>query len=951
MTLGVEARPGALFERQPALAEVERAVKAAAGGQGSAVVVRGPAGIGKTTLLEEAARRVRRQGMRVLVARGTRLEREFAFGVVRQLFDPLLMRAGRQRRERMFGGAARLADPLFGMDGPSELRVDFGVDASGFAILHGLWWLLGNVAAEQPVGLVVDDMHWCDGASSRWLAFLAPRIRDVPVVLLASGRSDEPQAPAEWAALRETASAVVELDPLSLAASTELLGRELVDVPTGRFAEACHRATGGNPFFLTELARDLRARGIHASDENVTAVSSLAPDTVARSVVGRLAARSPDVGRLARAVAVLGEEVSVLDAAELAEMDEATARYAAAMLVELAILRSAQELKFEHPIVRDAIYESIPPVIRAGMHRQAVGILERRGRPLEMQAAHLLRTEPGSDPSVVSTLRRAAAEAAARGATDTAADYLARAAVEPPPIEDRAEVLADLGYVELRTGRPAAAEHLRAAAAEAEDPAVRAQAVSDLTGVLVLQGDVDAAVAVADEARAKLGGGAPALAIDTQLLMVGLIGRGSVWARLAGRLHALADQARAAGEEGRPLLAMLAADQIRRGGSQAVTGELAVAALAEDTLLSRGPDYPPFLFAVYAAIRGDEIEFAVGVLERALQVARERGSLPGYAFASCYLGMAQILCNELDASEANLRGALDAARENAWPLLEWQVLNPLLILLAKRGYVDDAQAELERGGFEDELPNNVIGTALLAGRAVVRYGQGRWQEAYEDFVECGRRNAEYSDRSRNYWWRADASMALAHLGRHAQALELAEAELAIAREWGDPVEVARALHARGVAGGEAGLNDLQAAAELLDGLNGLGHVACLVDLGATLRRANRRRDAREYLYRALELAERLGTPRYAARARTELAAAGARPRRVLRTGLDSLTPSELRIAKLASAGLSNPAVAQELFVTRKTVEKHLGNVYLKLDISSRERLPALLAAGGHDSVG
>ena len=317
----------------------------------------------------------------------------------------------------------------------------------------------------------------------------------------------------------------------------------------------------------------------------------------------------------------------MLDAAELAEMDEATARYAAAMLVELAILRSAQELKFEHPIVRDAIYESIPPVIRAGMHRQAVGILERRGRPLEMQAAHLLRTEPGSDPSVVFTLRRAAAEAAGR------APRIRRLTIWLAPRWSRHRSrtgprFLPIFYVQLRTGRPAAAEHLRAAAAEAEDPAVRAQAVSDLTGVLVLQGDVDAAVAVADEARAKLGGGAPALAIDTQLLMVGLIGRGSVWARLAGRLHALADQARAAGEEGRPLLAMLAADQIRRGGSQAVTGELAVAALAEDTLLSRGPDYPPFLFAVYAAIRGDEIEFAVGVLERALQVAGSAGRFP-----------------------------------------------------------------------------------------------------------------------------------------------------------------------------------------------------------------------------------------------------------------------------------------------------------------------------------
>ena len=142
MTLGVEARLGALFERQPALAEVERAVKAAAGGQGSAVVVRGPAGIGKTTLLEEAARRVRRQGMHVLVARGTRLEREFAFGVVRQLFDPLLMRAGRQRRERMFGGAARLADPLFGMDGPASSGSTSGLmrAASRFSTGYGGCW-------------------------------------------------------------------------------------------------------------------------------------------------------------------------------------------------------------------------------------------------------------------------------------------------------------------------------------------------------------------------------------------------------------------------------------------------------------------------------------------------------------------------------------------------------------------------------------------------------------------------------------------------------------------------------------------------------------------------------------------------------------------------------------------------------------------------------------------
>jgi DNA-binding CsgD family transcriptional regulator len=291
-----------------------------------------------------------------------------------------------------------------------------------------------------------------------------------------------------------------------------------------------------------------------------------------------------------------------------------------------------------------------------------------------------------------------------------------------------------------------------------------------------------------------------------------------------------------------------------------------------------------------------------------------------------------------------LRSAAEAGRDNGWRLLEWQALGFLMIVLAERGDVDEAQAELERGGLEGELSGNIMATALLSGRAVVRSAQGRWREAYEDFAECGRQEAPYSERSQTTWWRADAAMALAHLGELTQALELADTEVAAATQWGDPLTIARATHARGLAKGEDGIDDLEAASVLFEQCGyDIGLAACLVDLGALLRRTKRRSDAREPLRRALEIAQRIGSHRYAERARIELAASGARARSVMRVGVDALTPSELRIAGLAASGLSNPEIAQQLFVTRKTVEKHLGSVFAKLDVKQRGELAVALS--------
>ena len=178
-----------------------------------------------------------------------------------------------------------------------------------------------------------------------------------------------------------------------------------------------------------------------------------------------------------------------------------------------------------------------------------------------------------------------------------------------------------------------------------------------------------------------------------------------------------------------------------------------------------------------------------------------------------------------------------------------------------------------------------------------------------------------------------------------QARELADAELTLANQAGTPraIGVAQRTVAL-VSGSDDAVEQIRGALEVLEGSPArLEHAATLVELGAALRREGHRREAREPLREGLDLATRCGAVAIGERAQTELAAAGARPRRLELTGVESLTPSERRISTMASEGLSNPQIAQSLFLTRRTVEMHLTNAYRKLDISSREDLPGALS--------
>src|SRR5919198_6089588 len=293
-----------LVEREREVAALAALLDAAPAGEGRVAWIEGPAGIGKSALLAEARRHAAGLDTRVLAARGSELEREFPFGVVRQLFEGLL--ADPAARERALGGAAAPAAAVFGA--PDAVAGDVS-----FAALHGLFWLALNLASEGPLFLAIDDLHWCDRPSLRFVAYLARRLEGQPILVAATIRSGEPGT--DVALLGEIAHdpATVAVRPVPLSAeAVRLLVRErLGEAADETFCTACHEATGGNPLFLRQLLTALEADHVQPDAAHAGVVLEIGPRAVSRTVIMRLARLSEDAIAVARAVAVLAESASL----------------------------------------------------------------------------------------------------------------------------------------------------------------------------------------------------------------------------------------------------------------------------------------------------------------------------------------------------------------------------------------------------------------------------------------------------------------------------------------------------------------------------------------------------------------------------------------------------------------------------------------------------------------
>jgi DNA-binding CsgD family transcriptional regulator len=237
---------------------------------------------------------------------------------------------------------------------------------------------------------------------------------------------------------------------------------------------------------------------------------------------------------------------------------------------------------------------------------------------------------------------------------------------------------------------------------------------------------------------------------------------------------------------------------------------------------------------------------------------------------------------------------------------------------------------------------------LIAARGRLRLAERRPAAALGDLLAAGDLLARLRISTPTIAWRSDAALAHLALGAQAEARALAVEEVTLAQAFKGPGTLGVALRAAGLTdGGSRGIERLRQAVRVLEGSGArLEHARAMADLGATLRRAGHRAESRDVLRVAFDLAHGRGAIALTERTRTELVAAGGRPRRLVLSGLDSLTPSERRVAQLAADGLSNRDIAQNLFITTRTVEGHLTHAYHKLAITSREQLPAALPPPG-----
>ena len=928
----------ALLERADELVAIDTAIAAAQSSAGKLVVIEGPAGIGKTSLLAEGRARAADSGLMVFYARASELEAAFSFGVVRQLFEAAMATASPAERSSLLGGAAARAARLFSADdSAAEGEEDV------YALLHGLYWLTVNLAESRPLALAVDDVQWADPSSLRWLAYLARRLDGLPVCVLATLRPVEEEHPLLTEVLADPATAIVRPNALSAPSVAELVRQELGGDADEAFCLAGHHATGGNPLLLRELLRTLAAEDVAPVAASLPRVERLAPDAVTRSVRLRLGRLSTEAVRLAGAVAVLGDRVERDQAAALAELERRQIAPAAAALARVDLLHPEPPFAYVHPLVRNAVYESIPPQEREAEHARAAALLAELGAPPEQAAAQLLLAPPESVPGAVELLRDAADRAAGEAGLESAVRYLTRALEERLEDEERGELLLELADVETNVGAPTLITHLREARSLVREPDRRAKVSLALGHALYWAGEEEQGVEVLEQALAEHA------ELDVELrhrleaeLVVNATRVPSQYERARERLARL-DVSLDEGPGARVLVCGQAYHEAVGGGDAEHAAATAYAGLTAMSDEERARNYTG---GIYALLHTDRLDDGLRLLDATLTDARRRGDVFHFSSLSMTRGIFQYARGALVEAEADARAGLEALpHRNVW---FWPTTHGWLAqILVERGSIDEAAALLD--AVEPSVAPDAFSRApLLRARTLVAAARGDHHAALEHALELGRMLTSFGHTNppASYpAWRSLAALEHHALGDAKDALALVEEEVELARDWGAPRTLGRSLRILGlIQGGHEGTAHIREAVAVLEPSPArLEHAYALANLGAALRRANRRAEAREHLRLALELAQRSGATLLAEEAHEELVATGARPRRILQSGAASLTPSERRIAAMAAEGMSNRDIAQALFVTLRTVEMHLSNAFRKLEVSSRTQLAAALA--------
>ncbi len=941
-----------ILERDGELARIADALDSAVAGNGRVIVIEGLAGIGKTRLVREARELARQRGFGRLQATGDETETSMSWGVVRQMVERSVSRYSGEVRQAILDGPAGRA--LQVLDAATE-RADHGAgDGAGDAdiarTLHALWWVAIDLSATRPLLITVDDAQWADQPSLRYLGYLARRVADLPIALVVSTR---PPTGGTGPLTELTVSPYVErllpeaLSPSAVAAFHTPGG----SLPCAEVVAAMHAACGGNPFLTGALLDELVSAG-HDVAKPVTAhaISGLGPATISRAMLSRL---SPDALALAGAAAVLGLEASPYLARQVAQLDDAALEAGVADLVRANVLvGGADGLTFVHPVIREATIAALGSLTVAGMHARAALELQARHAAPAQLAVHLLHAPVGTLPDAADVLDQASASALAAGDRLVATACLERALLERPGdlvLRER------LGATLLRADRAEEAHDLLAEAARATTDVRRRAELQAATcqSTLVAHG----AEAAVEELEAVLAGWPPLDDEPHRLVLEAALGvtrqfvpsqRRQAFAHLA-RFEDLAGDT----PEERTLLALNA----QRGRHQTLHHErvadfarraLGTGALFDDAARS-SEGLVSWTLAMMALLSADGIAEGRVEIERGRQRVLRAGSPVDFAMLANAASLVAWRTGDVPATESEAEAVLAA--------IEHEPLRPEVVALRAtaaqfRCYValerrDLASCTATLAEFDGTSGGvRVIPTMwLLEVRARAKLAGGDPHGALVHVEELRTMLHDADVDPAGLAWRLPAAIAHSRLGHEEQASTLLAEQVALATAWGCPTELGSALRvaARFESDPEVRTSQLgEAVAVLEQAHDRLERAKALVDLSEAWRTQGRRTEARELLDRATDLAIACGGTALQTRISEALQALGDRPRRVVAPGPDSLTASERRVATLAVIGRSNRDIAQELFVSPKTVENHLGRVYTKLGIASRRELASAL---------
>lgn len=883
-----------LLDRDGELAAVASGAAAAAAGDGSLVVVEGAAGTGKTAMLVAAQGYGLDAGLNCLRACCSELERDFAFGAVCQLLGGAFAELSSDIRSELLAKAPGAGIAAGGTMGADDSRPDQAPE-----VLHGLHQLLYLLAGRQPVQLLVDDAHWADLPSLRFLHYLQPRLEGLALqVVVAVRTAEEPSLPD---GLSFAGAKRLSLRPFGRCTvgqlSQDRLQREVPD----RFLDCCLHATGGNPLFVLALLDEMAGRNLEPEPD---AVRDLGSALVARSVRRRLATLPPAATRYAEALAVLGNRRWPAALQRMAAVNTVAALRSWAALVDAGMLTTATDTGFVHPIVWSSVRDGLAPSRRDALHAQAAALLRQAGATAEETAAHVLRAPAGLIVFAVDTLRRAANSSWVRGAPDVATTYLARALEEPLAPVERYEVLLDLGVAGAQAGDPRAREHLAAAVELAPHAAARAAAAAALAKVLYALGESRSAVAMLlTELDATSDLVCRDQVEDVLFEMIDL--DLSLRPSLAGRRP---------GAQPRTVLqhAHRAVELTIAGVDRASAATSTAAALEGDALLDEHDMY--FLLLTFLMSQYDGYDGAVDSHNRAIETAQRRGSGGSAAVATAHRGRTRVYQGRLAEALVDTSQAWTmAVGAGEWRSIQQIVAEGYANALIAAGDIAVAEQVLQAAPVELPIRTTQDATGLIT-RGRVRSRVNDLHGALDDLLTGGRHLVSWGlVNPAPYPWRSETADVLSRLGRHAEAVEMAVEEVRLARRWGAPRALGLALTTLGrVAERPGRIASLEEAVRVLEGRGSLLALAeALIETGTALHRGDQCADARPVLRRGLALARQCGAQGLARRARTELWATGARPHPLEQSGLSALTKSERRVAELAAL-CTNREIAHDL---------------------------------------